>query len=225
MIFQESNSIWDWFPRSTGWLLVFSGLIFIVWFIYEAHNRGGFLRPTKKEWENPVLGGFIKSIVLLSFAFGLLLLWAGIIGWMNNIPPSTKYGEVTGMHHDPLTTGTLLILGAIMFIKPIKDVPFYAVIGLMVGVISATAFAAFIPAPIAEYYGWDIRKWAIIIGIIVAAVVGMSVKFYTNILEFLAKFFSLPPVALVIAIYCILQGFIIIIGGSTLFLFASPGTA
>ena len=224
MIFQESSgSIWDWFPRSTGWLLVITGLIFIIWFIYEAHNRGGFLRPTRKEWENPVLGGFIKGTVLLSFLFGLLLLWSGVIGWMNNIPPSTKYGEVTGMHHDLLTTWTLIILGLVMFIKPIKDVPFYAIIGLFVGVLSATAFAAFIPAPIAEFYGWDIRKIAIIIGLVIAAIVGMSVKFYQNILEFLAKFFSLPPIALILAIYCLLQGFIIIIGGTSLYVGAGPG--
>ena len=146
----------------------------------------------------------------------------GIIGWMNNIPPSTKYGEVTGIHHDPLTTVSLIIIGLIMFIKPFKDVPFFAFIGLMVGIISATAFAAFIPAPIAEYYGWNVQLWALIIGIIVTAVVGMTVKFYTNVFEWLAELFSLPPFALIIALYCLIQGFMIIIGGTSLYVFPLP---
>jgi Ca2+/H+ antiporter len=61
-------------------------------------------------------------------------------------------------------------------------------------------------------------KWIlVIIFIIVTIIVALTAKFYIGSLQKISKFLSWPPIALVIVIFCLVQGFALWIFGVSIF--------
>lgn len=210
------------FGDSAAWMLIFAGFMAVVWFLYEGYRNGGFIHRTKEDFEKyDHIGGFLKLIILLGMILGAIEIATGIVTIMLNLSPSDKFAEVVGeQRYDLLTSALLIAMGLTMFLKPMLDAPLSAIIGLIAAVLVGIALAIFIPqewVDIAYEYS-SVNPRYILIGVagFVGLLVGAMAKFAIGSLETIAKVLSWPPVALIMAIICFVQGFGVLIFGFTL---------
>jgi len=227
----DVNDIINWwmvvFGDSAAWLLIFSGMMTLVWFFYEGVRRG-FVKPKNEAWERDKVSRFLKVIVVLGIALGVVMIITAILTIAKDIPPSFAYRDALlvnpeansrGDHFDWLTSIALLVLGLAMFIKPLEDVPLATIIGLVVGAGVAFLLALLIPTEIGESTS---MKWVlVIVFVIVTSLVGAMTKVWVDGIEGLAKLISWPPVAIVISAFCFVQGFAVLLVGHTLILFGA----
>lgn len=209
----------DIFGDSGAWMLVFAGLMAVVWFFYEGYRNGGFIRRTKEDFDKfEDVSKALKAIIFLGMLLGLITIMTGVVTIMLNIPPSFKFAEVVGENRADLFTSVLLILmGIAMFLKPMLDAPLSAIIGLIASLAVGIALTFFLPQEwvdlTVQYTGVN-PKWFIIgAAIVVGLLVGMAAKFTIGSLEAIAKVISWPPVAFLMAILCLVQGFGLLIYG------------
>jgi hypothetical protein len=57
------------------------------------------------------------------------------------------------------------------------------------------------------------KVFLVILFIVVFAVVALTIKFYIGGLMKISKGLSWPPIALIIAVFCLLQGFLLLVVG------------
>lgn len=219
----------DSFIRTVGdsgaIMLIFAGIMAFVWFLSEGYRRGGFLRPKKEEALHDELSTIFKIIVFLGIFIGLLVIATGIITIWLDIPPSENYA-VNRPHYDMLTSVSLILMGFAMFLKPFKDVPWAA----LLGIIGGCALGVYVCLAIPENWlialellgNWNSRYVYVVVFIVIASAFGVFIKFWFNGIEMVSRFISWPPIALIIAIYCLIQGFYVLIGGNTLWLIVLP---
>jgi hypothetical protein len=210
------------FGDSAAWMLIFAGCMAILWFIYEGIRNGGFIRRTKEDFEKyDNISKGLKLIIVLGMILGLLEIATGVVTIMLNIPPSFKYAEVVGeARYDLLTSGLLIILGIAMFMKPMLDAPISALIGLLAAIAVGIILAMVLPPEWVDFATQQTGvnpKWLIVgVAVIVGLIVGAMAKFAIGSLEAIAKVISWPPIALLIAIICFVQGFGLLIWGFSL---------
>jgi hypothetical protein len=136
------------------------------------------------------------------------------MGLILDIPPSFKYRDITEDAANHFTCILLILLGIAMFFKPISDLPLSSILGLLAGTATAFIIALFVPDPIVDVIGTKVLKWALVIIFIIATiVVGVTAKLYIGTLQKISKFLSWPPIALIIVLFCLIQGFCLWIGG------------
>jgi hypothetical protein len=223
----DVNDIINWwmvvFGDSAAWLLIFSGMMTLVWFFYEGVRRG-FVKPKNEAWERDKVSRFLKAVVVLGIVLGIIMVLTAILTMVKDIPPSFKYRDnpgdhSLGDHFDWLTSISLLVLGLAMFIKPLEDVPLATIIGLVVGAGVAFLLALLIPTNLGEN---TTMKWIlVIVFVIVTSLVGAMTKVWVDGIEGVAKFISWPPVAIVISAFCFIQGFAVLLVGYSLILFGA----
>lgn len=202
------KNIMNWFPQSAAWLLIVAGLMALTWLGYERKRKMGFIRSKKEDWEETEVSKFLRGLSYLGILIGILLIWAAVIGMLNGIAPSFKFAAVTKNDYDLLTSLSLIILGLAMFMKPINDLPWAGIIGLAAGVASGVLIALSIPPELMVYPN---TKWIVLgIGIAIATIVGLALKFWIGSIQLVSKIFSYPPIALIIAVYCIVQGIMVL---------------
>lgn len=218
-LLQLSENILDLWVRVFGdsgaWMLIFSGLMALVWFFYEGVRRG-WIRRKKEDWEMDSVSRFLKFIIFLGVILGLITIITAIITMWLDIPPSYAYRDNpnAGNHYDLLTSISLLVMGLAMFIKPLQDVPIATIVGLIAGAAVALLLAMVIPPTIVAD---TTLKWILVITFIaITSIVGALLKVWVDGVEAIAKFLSWPPVALIIAAYCIVQGLFVLVGGTSL---------
>jgi hypothetical protein len=210
------------FGDSAAWMLIFAGCMALVWFFYEGYRNGGFIHRTKEDFEKyDDISKVLKIIILLGMILGAIEIATGIITIMLNLSPSNKFAEVVGeQRYDLLTSALLIIMGIVMFLKPMLDAPLSAIIGLIASILVGIALAIFIPKEWVDlaYKYSNIDPRYILIGVagIVGLMVGLMAKFTIGSLETIAKVLSWPPIALLMAIVCLVQGFGVLIFGYTL---------
>ncbi|MHA1521877.1 MAG: hypothetical protein ACTSVZ_01140 [Promethearchaeota archaeon] len=223
-LLQLSDSIlqlWiDVFGDSGAWMLIFCGLMALVWFFYEGMRRG-WIRKKKDEWEMDNVTRFLKFIIFLGILLGLINIITAIITIWGNIPPSFAYRDnpipYAQNHYDLLTSISLLVMGLAMFIKPLQDVPIATIVGLVAGAAVALVLAMIIPV---DTVGDTTLKWILVITFIaITSIVGALLKVWVDGVEAVAKFLSWPPIALIIAAFCITQGLFVLVGGTSLIMF------
>ncbi len=57
-------------------------------------------------------------------------------------------------------------------------------------------------------------KWVlVIIFVLISSIVGALLNVWIDGIEAVAKFLSWPPIAIVLAAYCIVQGFMVLVAG------------
>ena len=197
----------DWVGQSAGIMVLLAGLLAITWLGYERKRRKSFTKKDVDEYEFDTTK-FLRVLSYLGLILGIFCLWSGITGLILDIPPSFKYAEVTANSNDTFTSILLIILGIVMFLKPINDLPWAGIIGLLVGTVTAFIIAMIVPDTAVQWVAGFINpKWVlVIIFVIVTTLVAISVKFYINILMTISKILSWPPIALVIVIFCVVQG-------------------
>ncbi|MHA1412062.1 MAG: hypothetical protein ACTSVX_05760 [Promethearchaeota archaeon] len=197
-----------------GFLILILGIIWIIFAIYEARRRGSFKERKVEEWDFDITK-FLKFLTYLGFLVGILSLLAGISELMLNIPPSVAYATNTQPKVSIFTAAFLIILGLITFLKPINDLPIASVIGLLAASLVVIIIIVALPEKVIEIIGIFInpKLFLTILFIVVFAISALTVKFYIGGLMSISKAISWPPLATIIALFCFLQGFLIVVVG------------
>jgi hypothetical protein len=207
----------NWFPKNAGWMLIIAGAMAITWMGYETKRKQAFFKKRfkKEDWEEVEVSNFLKVLSYLGLVLGILFIWAAVVGWLNNIAPSNIYDarfepSVEGPF-DWLTTISLLVVGIVMFLKPINDLPWAGMIGLLAGVGVAVLLAIIVPK---DWFTNENVKWVVIgVGFVIATLVALAMKFWIGTLQSISRVLSYPPIALVVAVYCFVQGGLILLWG------------
>lgn len=173
-------------------------------------------RFKKEDWEEVEVSKFLKVLSYAGLVLGVIFIWAAAVGIIDNIAPSNTYDARFAPIEDNspldwLTTISLLVIGVVMFLKPINDLPWAGMIGLLAGIGTAILLVVFLPKSLLEYPN---AKWVILgVGLVIATLVGMFMKFWIGTLQTVSRVLSYPPIALVVAIYCLVQGGLILLWG------------
>ncbi|MFW9973383.1 MAG: hypothetical protein ACFFDF_24580 [Candidatus Odinarchaeota archaeon] len=222
MIFQLDywsiiSGFFNWVSESAAIMMVLSGAMAITWLGYERKRRGSFTKR-KAEVEKFDVTKFLRGMSYLGLILGIFVIWSGVMGLILDIPPSFQYRDITANEANHFTCIFLVFVGIAMFFKPISDLPLSSILGLLAGTATAFVVALVIPDSIANLLGTTIVKWAlVIIFIIVTIIVGVTAKFYIGTLQKISKFLSWPPIAFIIVVFCLVQGFCLWIGGFSIF--------
>jgi hypothetical protein len=199
--------------------LLLLGIIWIIYGLYEATRRKSFLKKQVEDWDFPITK-FLKVLTLSGFVVGILCVIVGTGSLILNLPPSKLYGIETANSRNLFTSVLLIILGVITFLKPINDLPIASMIGLLVSTLACILIAWAIPdSAVRAIEGYINPKIVlIVIFLIIFAIVAITVKFWMSFWMGLSKLFSWPPLAAIIAIFCITQStFLIVVGRSIIF--------
>lgn len=198
-----------------GLFLLLLGIMWLIYSIYESKRRGSFKKRNYEEWDSAVATKFLKVLTYVGFVVGIFSLMSGISGLMYNIPPSGYYAEVTGPSVSIFTSSLLIVLGILTFLKPLNDLPIASVLGLLVASAIVLVLVIALPAKAYEFIGifMDPKLFFIILFIVVFAIIALTTKFYIGILMKISKFISWPPIAFIVAAFCLLQGFLIVVLG------------
>lgn len=211
----------EWVANSAGVMVFITGFIALTWLGYERKRRGSF---TKRKVDES--GGFdiTKFLRILSYAgvlVGILDIWAGTTGLIQNIPPSFRYRDLTATEADHFTCIFLIVVGIAMLFKPINDLPLASILGLLAGTATAIVLAFLIPDNVVEWIGDYLinpKLLLIIIFIIVSVLIAITAKFYIGVLQAISKFLSWPPIALIIMIFSFVQGILLWGLGTSIFI-------
>ncbi|MBY8990164.1 MAG: hypothetical protein KGD58_05380 [Candidatus Lokiarchaeota archaeon] len=220
MIFDYWDAIrgfFSWVGESAAIMMVLSGLMAITWLGLERKRRGSF---TKRKVEIEfVVTRFLRGLSYLGLVLGIFVVWSGAIGLIRNIPPSFEYRDVTEDAANHFTCIFLIVIGIVMFMKPISDLPLSSIIGLLAGTATVVIIALLVPEGAVQLIAGVIDpKWLlVIIFVIITVIVALTVKFYVGVLKTISKFLSWPPVAFVVMIFCLVQGFALWIWGVSIF--------
>ena len=220
MLFDYWDTIrgfFSWVGESAAIMMVLSGFMAITWLGFERRRRGSFTKR-KVEIEFDVTR-FLRGLSYLGLVLGIFVIWSGAIGLIKDIPPSFEYRDVTEDAANHFTCIFLIVIGIVMFMKPISDLPLSSIIGLLAGTATVIIIALLVPEGAVRLIGGVIDpKWLlVIIFVIITVIVALTVKFYVGVLKTISKFLSWPPVAFVVMIFCLVQGFALWIWGVSIF--------
>lgn len=197
-----------------GFFLLILGVMWMVYAIYETRRRGSFKERKVEDW-NFKITKFLKFLTYLGIVVGVFSLISGVGGLILDQPPSVAYANTTQDAKSVFTSAFLIIFGVLTLLKPLNDLPISSVIGILLATVVVVVVALAIPDQVVEVIAVFInpKLLLVIIFIIVFAIVALTVKFYIGALMTISKAISWPPLAFVIAVFCLLQGFLIIVIG------------
>jgi hypothetical protein len=201
------SGFFNWVAESAAIMMVLSGAMAITWLGFERKRRGSFTKR-KAEVEEFDVTKFLRGLSYIGLVLGIFVIWSGAVSLIMDIPPSFKYRDITADEANHFTSIFLIVIGLVMFFKPIADLPLSSIIGCIAGAATAIVIALIVPDSMVQLIGGFINpKWVlVIIFIIVAVVVGLTAKFYLGTLQKMSKFLSWPPIAFIIMIFCFVQG-------------------
>jgi hypothetical protein len=172
------------------YILILGGVVAISWFIEK------LVRPM------PVVGKpasvLTKIVSFFGFFVGILLIATAGVAWsiQNQVDNYTIY--------------LLIIAGLALFLRPIKDVPWAALLGLIVGGLVAGIVYFFFPLP--ETVVGIASMWIyLVIFLIPAVIVYMVFKFIEDLLKLMGMILGSKPVTFIIGLVCITQGVLLLI--------------
>ena len=198
------------------------GVIWIIYGLYEAFRRKSFRKLTKVEdWDFDITK-FLKFLTLLGFVVGILSILTGTAALLLDLPPSIAYSIKTANNASFFTSIFLIVLGLLTFLKPLNDLPIASIIGLAVATFVTIFIASLIqeiPTQTIEFIERfvNLRIILIVVFCIIFAIVALTVKFYTAAVMFVSKIISWPPFAFIVAGFCFVQGFALLIFGISIF--------
>ena len=202
--------------RAAAFILVILGVMWLIYGVYEGKRRGSYKERKVKDWDFKITK-FLKVITYLGFALGVIGIITGISGILLNEPPSVAYGETVEYSVNLFTSIFLIIIGVFTFLKPANDLPIATIVALLAGSAIVIVLASIIQPTDKIYKVIDAfisAQWFfIILFIIIFAITAVIVKFYSAGIMTLSKAISFPPLAIIISIFCFLQGFILLLAG------------
>ncbi len=199
--------------------VVLLGVFWLIYAAYEASRRKSWRKLTKVEdWDFDITL-FLKVLTGFGFLVGAFCITSGVASIILNIPPSIAYQTETGSGHNTFTSIFLIVLGILTLMKPLNDLPIPSIIGVGVATGVIIVIIAFIPDSAVKFIGEfvDPRIVLIIVFIIIFAIVALTVKFFIGGIMFLSKIISFPPFAIIVAGFCFVQGFALLIYGVSIF--------
>jgi len=109
---------------------------------------------------------------------------------------------------DSGTRYLLIVTGLALFLKPLKDIPWAALIGLVVGGLCAGFVYLVYPLP-ETVYGISSTWIYLVIFFIPALFVYMFLKFVEDVLRLIGTILAFKPVAIALGLICITQGILL----------------
>ena len=177
--------------NNTEYILIIGGIIAISWFLEK------ILKPV------PVVGTtasiLTKIMSFFGFFAGIILIITGAAAWQTQAPNVDTY-----------TTYLLIIAGLVLILRPIKDFPWAALLGLIAGGLCAGAVYFFVPLP--ETVLGIAAIWVyVIIFLIPAVIVYMVFKFIEDVLKLIGTLLASKPVTFIVGCVCIAQGVLLLL--------------
>ena len=171
------------------YILILGGIIAISWLL----ERLVKLVPVMGE----PASWLMKILSLFGFFVGIFLIVTAAVAW------STKAAQV-----DTGTQYLLIVAGLALFLKPMKDIPWAALLGLAVGGLCAGFVFLFSPLP--ETVSGISSTWVYILIFFVPAVfVYVVFKFIEDVLRLIGMVLTFKPVSLALGLICIVQGILL----------------
>lgn len=198
-----------------GFFLFLLGIIWIIYALYETKRRGSFKKRKVETWDFDVTK-FLKILTYFGFIVGIFSILSGVGALILDVPPSTAYALKNPTVGRSLFTAIILIVfGIFTFLKPINDLPIASVIGLMVASLIVAIIALAIPEKFVEAIAVfiDPKILLVIIFIIIFAIIALTAKFYMSGVMAISKALSWPPLAFIVAAFCLIQGFLLLVIG------------
>ena len=182
----EFSILVDYIP----YILIAGGAIAMSWFIEK------IVKPV------PVVGTPASILIKIVSFFGL---FAGIILTITGATAWQAHAQV-----DNYTIALLIIAGLALILKPIKDFPWAALLGLIAGGLCAGAVYFFFPLP-ETVFGIAAIWVYVIIFMIPAVIVYMVFKFIEDVLKLVATLIASKPATFIIGCVCIAQGILLLL--------------
>lgn len=181
----------------TPLILILGGVAAVSWLLEK------IVRPV------PVVGEpvswLVKIMSLFGFFTGILLIVTATAVWsMQAWDTGTQY--------------LLIVTGLALFLKPMKDIPWAALMGLAVGGFCAGFVFFFYPLP-PTVYGFSSTWIYLLIFLIPAVFVYMIFKFIEDVLRLIGMVLAFKPVMLVLGLLCIAQGILLLFHASLFTIF------
>ncbi len=209
--FDFTNNFLRPLAEFAGFFTLILGVMWLVYAVYETKRRGSVKNRKVEEWNFDVTK-FLKFFTYFGILIGILSILSGVGGLILNQPPSAAYKSVGA---SIFTSVFLIILGILTLLKPLNDLPISSVIGILLASVVVVIAAFAIPDEIFELIEVfiDPRLLFAIIFIIIFAIVALTVKFYIGALMAISKAISWPVLAFIVAFFCLLQGFLLLVVG------------
>jgi len=197
-----------------GFFTFLLGIIWLVYGVYEAKRRGSVKKRKVEDWNFDVTK-FLKILTYLGIVIGIFTLLSGVGGLILDQAPSVAYAANTQDTKSMFTSIFLIILGILTLLKPLNDLPISSVIGVLLASLVVVIVVLTIPDQLVQVIAVfiDPRIVLAIIFIFVFAIVALTVKFYIGSLMSISKAISWPVFAFIIAGFCLLQGFLLVVIG------------
>jgi len=175
-------------------VLILGGIVAISWLLEK------LVKPV------PVAGEptswLIKIISFLGFFVGILLIVTAAVAW------STEASQV-----DTGTQYLLIVAGLALVLKPMKDIPWAALLGVAVGGLCAGFVFLFYPLP-ETVYGISSTWIYLLIFFIPALFVYIVFKFIEDLFKLIAMVLTFKPITFALGLICIAQGILLLLDKS-----------
>ncbi len=197
-----------------GFFTLILGVMWLVYAIYEAQRRGSVKKRKVEDWNFDVTK-FLKFLTYFGIIIGILSILSGVGGLVLDQAPSVAYAANTQDAKSLFVSIFLIIVGIFTLLKPLNDLPISSVIGILLASLIVVVAVSAIPDQVVELIAVfiDPKLLLLIIFIVVFAVVALTVKFYIGVLMAISKAISWPVLAFVLAAFCLLQGFLLLVVG------------
>lgn len=197
-----------------GFFTLILGAMWLVYAVYESKRRGSVKNRKVEDWNFDVTK-FLKLFTYLGIVVGIFGLLSGVGGLILDQAPSVAYAANTQDSKSLFTSVFLIILGILTLLKPLNDLPISSVLGILLASIVVVVASMSIPDHLVQVIAIYInpKLLLVIVFIVVFAVVALTVKFYIGALMSISKAISWPVLAFIIAGFCILQGFLLLVIG------------
>ena len=152
----------------------------------------------------PVVGGsmssFAKMLSILGFFMGILMLATAAGVWLTSVwDTGTRY--------------LLVVTGLALFLRPLKDIPWAALVALIVGGACLSLVYFLFPLP-GSVLGISSTWIYLAIFLIPALLSYVLAKFVEDVVKLVGSILSSRPVSTLLGLVCILQGFLLLLGNS-----------
>jgi len=145
------------------------------------------------------LSWIVKIASFFGFIIGILLMITAAVVWSTPTPyVYTQY--------------LLIVTGLALILKPIKDIPWAALIASLIGGVCAVYVYLYIP--LETVFGISSTWVYLIIFFVPALLVYLLFKFIEDILRLIGSILASRPVSLILGIICIVQGLLLLLDES-----------
>ena len=196
-----------------GFFMLLLGIIWLLYAVHETKRRKSFKKRKVEDWDFDMTK-FLKGLTYIGFIVGLLCIVSGVSGLMFDIPPSIAYVKFEDSRN-LFTSILLIVFGFLTFVKPANDLPLASIVGMLAATLVVILLALMIPQTVIDVIAAFINPKILlaIVFIIIFAIVALTAKFYTAGFMAFSKALSWPPLAIIFAIFCLLQGFLLVVIG------------